>query len=308
MINFHHAPVQGHTDAPYRHYLNKHYPDVDARHYTPFMRAEHGAPRERDIRDLMSPLNDNCRLTPQVIFRNTEELSVLLKALKNQGASEIDLNVGCPFPLQTAKGRGAAMVANNETLRKVSELMEQYPEIDFSMKMRLGFANNDDWRKSIDVINQMRLTHITMHPRIAKQQYTGTPDLEIFADFIKECEHPVVYNGDIRQPSDINRILERFPEIAGVMCGRGELGRPSLFTEYISGREWSREERLEEMLKFHRDLFNYYSDTLCGDHQVLSKIKTFWDYAEDEIGHKAFKAISKSNSLPKYRTAIAQIE
>ena len=91
------------------------------------------------------------------------------------------------------------------------------------------------------------------------------------------------------------------------MLGRGLLGRPSLAAEVTAGEGWTRERRIEEMLRFHDALMAYYEETLCGESQLLSKIKPFWEYAEEEIGRKAWKAIKKAATLPKYRTALALI-
>jgi hypothetical protein len=62
------------------------------------------------------------------------------------------------------------------------------------------------------------------------------------------------------------------------------------------------------MLRFHRLLLNHYSETLCGDSQILSKIKPFWEYAEEEIGHSAWKAIKKAVNIAKYHSAVAKIK
>ncbi len=61
------------------------------------------------------------------------------------------------------------------------------------------------------------------------------------------------------------------------------------------------------MLKFHRDLLHHHESTLCGDSQILSKIKPFWEYAEAEIGRKPWKAIKKASNMAKYHSAVATI-
>ncbi len=61
------------------------------------------------------------------------------------------------------------------------------------------------------------------------------------------------------------------------------------------------------MKDFHNRLFTHYQNTLCGDMQVISKIKPFWEYAETEIGRKPWKAIKKASSMAKYISAIAMI-
>ncbi len=304
---YHFAPVQGHTDAPYRHFHALGY-GAETDYYTPFIRLEHGQLRNRDIKDFSSELNDGTHIVPQIIFRDKEELTILVKRIKELGASEIDLNMGCPFPLQTGHGRGAATVANEDLAKSVIDTVKENCDIKFSVKIRLGLNDPDEWKKLLPHLNEVELTHISVHPRVAKQQYGGDLDLIRFSRILKESKNPVVYNGEIHTPQDIDRVLNDFPDVAGIMIGRGLLARPSLVKEYLSGKEWSQEERVEEMLKFHRALLDYYTSTLCGDSQIISKIKPFWEYAEEEIGRKPWKAIKKATNIAKYHSAVASID
>ncbi len=301
------APVQGHTDAAWRHFHQEVYGGNHC-YYTPFIRLEHGEFRKHDLKDFTSALNDNHHPVPQVIFRNLDELKPLVEGLVKAGTNRIDLNSGCPFPLQTAKGRGAGFITNVEEYHKLPKFLKEYPDVAFSLKMRLGYADSEEWRAVVDAIADMPLTHVTMHPRVARQQYGGDLYLDKLEEFLHLCNHPVIFNGDITLPSDIDTIRGRFPEISGVMTARGVLGRPSLAAEYESGNEWRKEERIKKMLIFHRLLFNYYQSTLCGDSQILSKIKPFWEYAEIEIGRKAWKAIKKASNIAKYHSAVAMVE
>lgn len=300
------APVQGHTDASYRHFHSEIYGGHQT-YYTPFIRLEKDNIRPRDLKDLTSPLNENTHLVPQIIFRDAGELNSLVKILDDLGQKEIDLNMGCPFPLQTGHGRGASTIANEALAQEVVKCVNDYPDIQFSVKMRLGMTEPDEWRKLMPYLNSLKLKHVTLHPRVAKQQYGGEVNLNQFAEFLNQSKNPVVYNGDIKNLEDIKLIEEKFPEIEGIMLARGVLGRPSLLAESASQAEWSKPERINKMLEFHRRLFNHYSSILCGDAQVISKIQPFWEYAEDEIGRKAWKAIKKASNLAKYQTAVALI-
>lgn len=301
------APVQGHTDAAYRSIHRRRY-GAAAEYYTPFIRLEHGEVRERDLRDAFGELNPKDAMpVPQVIFRDYDELAPLVAAMRREGATRIDINMGCPFPLQTAKGRGAASVGRPECVEAVRRVMTENPETEFSVKMRLGMEEGDEWRGLLPTLNALKLRHITVHPRIGRQQYKGELLMDEFDALVKESANPVVYNGDITTPGEALAVLERYPGLAGVMVARGLLGRPSLAAEVVNGEEWPLEKRLEEMLKFHRELLAHYESTLCGDHQILSKIKPFWEYAEAEIGRKAWKAIKKSVNMAKYHTAVALV-
>lgn len=306
MSRLYFAPVQGHTDAAYRHFHSKVY-SGDQTYYTPFIRLEKDSIRPRDLKDLNSDLNNSLSLVPQIIFKDEKELSKLIEILKENGNKEIDLNMGCPFPLQTGHGRGAATILNEDLARSVIDVIKNNPEIKFSVKMRLGLQDPQEWENLLPYLNEVELSHITLHPRIAKQQYGGEVDLTQFKKFLSQSKNKVVYNGDVLSPQQIKDTFNAFPVINGVMVARGILGRPSLFAEFQEGREWDKEKRLEKMLEFHRLLFNHYSSVLCGEAQVISKIQPFWEYAENEIGRKAWKAIKKASNLAKYQSAVAMI-
>ncbi|MCH5225094.1 MAG: tRNA-dihydrouridine synthase family protein [Muribaculaceae bacterium] len=306
IFNLYFAPVQGHTDAAYRHFHSLVYGGEQI-YFTPFIRLEKNDLRPRDLKDLNSELNKNTHLIPQIIFREAIELDELVNKMKENGEKEIDLNMGCPFPLQTGHGRGAATILNTDLAHHLVKTIESNPEITFSVKMRLGMVNPDEWKTLLPYLNEVKLSHLTLHPRVAKQQYGGEVNLEAFGEFLQESKNPVVYNGDLKYPSDLTAISEKFPQISGLMAARGILGRPSLFNEWREGQEWSREKRIDKMLEFHRLLFNHYSSILCGDSQIISKIQPFWEYAEEEIGRKAWKAIKKASNISKYQTAVAMI-
>ncbi len=300
------APVQGHTDAAWRHFHHLVY-GGEIRYFTPFMRAEHGEMRKQDLRDYTSELNTGMILEPQVIFRDMEELEVLLSGLRDTGATEVNLNMGCPFPLQTGKGRGAGFLRNEEEIGRLAATLSKYPEMSYSVKMRLGFEDPEEWRNVMPVLNRLELRHVDVHPRVAKQQYGGELHHDMFEAILSESKNPIIYNGELRTAADMKEIEKRYPGIAGMMTARGVLGRPSLLAEYEGGREWNSEERLDKMLQFHRLLLDHYTSTLCGESQIISKIKPFWEYAEEEIGRKAWKAIKKAGNIAKYHSAVAMI-
>ena len=306
MINLFFAPVQGHTDAAYRHFHSLLY-GGNLTYYTPFIRLEKDDLRQRDVKDLTSPLNENTHLVPQIIFRDEYELNTLVKKIRSLGFREIDLNMGCPFPLQTSHRRGAATIKNEELAKVVINCVENNADMEFSVKMRLGLNETNEWKTLLPYLNKVKLKHVTLHPRVAKQQYGGEVMLDQFADFLKESKNPVIYNGDIKTPDDMKSILEKFPLISGIMAGRGLLGRPSLFSEFSAQGEWDIDVRINKMREFHKELFKHYSSVLCGDSQIISKIQPFWEYAEDEIGRKQWKAIKKAVNLSKYQTALAMI-
>lgn len=302
------APLQGYTDVPWRHFHAELYGGIDA-YFTPFIRVERGQVRQRDLKALASPLNDNTNLIPQIIFRDAEEFVMLVDAVTAAGYDNVDLNMGCPYPPQVNHGRGSALLTRPEFLEEILELMvNRHVGVRFSVKMRLGVKDPEDWRKVLPVINRMPLTHVTVHPRIAVQQYSGDLYMAEFAELLKVSAHPVIFNGDLMTPSDIDRIKADHPAVAGVMIGRGLLADPALAVEWREGTVWPESFRMQKLMEFHRLLLEHYTATVSGDGQVLQKIKPFWDYLEPVIGHKAAKAIRKATTLSKYHAAVRSIQ
>lgn len=309
MMKIYAAPLQGVTDCVWRHFHAKHYPGSVERYMTPFVRMEKGEPRPRDMRDACSPLNDGVPTEAQIIFSDLKEFTVLTEALVKEGHRKINLNMGCPFPLQVKRGRGAGILDHPDVIAGIAAEMKRWEdEVTFSVKMRTGVADSTGWERVMDAINMMPVDLVTIHPRTARQQYGGEPDREIFALMAEKSVHPVVYNGDVQSLPHFRIISEMFPNISGVMIGRGLYGRPSLAAEMSEGREWSWSERIERMLEMHRDMRGYYEKMLCGDAQIVSKLQALWEYSEDEIGRKAWKAIRKSTSMKSYDKAISLID
>lgn len=296
------APLQGFTDAVWRRLHVSVAGGVDT-YYTPFLRVERGEPRRRDIRDITGSV-----AVPQILFRDITEFRILTDAVRSAGHQRVDLNMGCPFPPQTRHGRGAALIANPILLAEVArEMEERYADMTFSVKMRLGMKEPDEWKGVIGILNRMPLAGIVIHPRVASQQYGGVLHDSQVEKFLEEAAHPVIFNGDILTPADCADVMSRHPGVAGVMIGRGLLQRPSLAAEIAAGEEWSEQRRLDTLLRLNAEILDEYRDTLCGDAQVLMKIKPYWEYAEPVIGHRAAKAIRKAGSMNTFLAAVAAI-
>ncbi len=305
-MTFHFAPLQGYTDdvflACHRDVYGGGYTC-----YTPFIRLEKGEPRPQDIRRFERAVSQSLDIVPQIIFKSVEEFTALIACLKDKGVRRIDLNLGCPYPMQMRKGRGAAMISDIDTIAKVAEIVKSDTDVSYSVKMRLGVNAVDEWKRIMPLLNDMPLSFITMHPRIATQLYGGELYTDCFAEFVNQSKHPVIYNGDLCSREDIAGVIAKYPSLAGIMIGRGMLARPSLMSEWNEGRDFSLDERMEKLRDFHDKVFTIYESTLCGQAQILQKIKPFWDYLEPEIGRKAHKAIKKAVTLDKYRKAVEPI-
>ena len=298
MLPIHFAPLQGFTESAYRLAHSKFAPGIHT-YYSPFLRLEKGDIRTKDLRDLQT--EHPYHLVPQIIVRDVEEFNLLTKAVTELGFKEIDINMGCPYPMQTKSGRGSGILPHPE---KVCEILDAInaSNIQFSIKMRLGLTSPEECLQLLPLLNEAPLAHITLHPRIGIQQYKGALDFETFNKFYSECKHPLIFNGDIADIKDIQYIETRYPKLAGIMIGRGLLANPVLAAQY-AGLPCGT--ATETLLKIHADIAADYARRLQGNAQILDKICPFWTYAD--LPKKIRKKIEKSRTLEEYLEAVNEL-
>lgn len=292
------APLQGLTEAVWRreHFQLFGEGQGDVEYFTPFIRVEKGEVRARDLRDYTSELNPGMNLTPQIIFRDVEEWKLLVDTLADVGAHRIDMNMGCPFPPQVHKRRGAGILSHNDVVAEIADAMREYADsIEFSVKMRLGVKDASEALGLVDILNSMQLRHVTVHPRTAVQQYKGELHLNALSVFASRLKHPVIFNGEVSTPVEIEALKPRFD---GVMVGRGMLRRPSLFAEYVSGVEMSGEEREERWLELTKETASALGQRLCGETQLRDKMRGYWEYAPASLDRKVVKMGKKQGLVP----------
>ena len=284
MAVIHFAPLQGYTDSVYREAHTRVFGGVDT-YYTPFVRIEKGGFRNKDLKDIACDRNRQVHVVPQLIASTPDEFRPIVRLFQENGYKEADINLGCPFPMQVRAHRGSGLLRYKEEAECTDE--------SFVL---------------LSLLNKLPLKHITLHPRLGIQQYKGAIDWDGFSRFYDECELPLYYNGDLVGLEDIRGIKERFPGLAGIMLGRGLLASPWLATEFVSGQVLTVNERRDKLVMFHESLMDEYAARLeGGEHQVLSKMKTIWDYLLPEADKRLRKKVLKSTSLTSYQSAVKDL-
>lgn len=306
MLPIHFAPLQGYTDHVYRT-LHARLAGGVSMYYTPFVRWEKGAVRNKDLRDIEPENNIGTCLTPQIICGTTDDFKRLADIIQQHGHQCIDINMGCPAPMQTKLSRGSGILPHPELVEALMAEVARRPEVHFSVKMRLGLDAPDEWTSILPILNEAPLQHITIHPRVGKQMYKGEVNTVELQAFAQQCKHPLIYNGDVKSVHDIQRIEQQLPSLSAIMIGRGLLARPTLAKEYEEGCEWSYERRRQVILAMHDELLAFCTEKYKADSQVLLHIHAFWEYQESELGRKAWKKIMKAGSMRNYLAAVRDI-
>lgn len=297
------APLQGFTEAVWRNIHAAVFGGIDG-YFTPFLRYEHGEIRNKDIRDIERKNNSVVSLVPQIIAATPEEMRPLLDLVRREGYNRVDINMGCSFPLQARKKHGAGLLPHPDMVAAILDETKRNSDILFSVKMRLGWQEKDEWKALISALNDAPLCHVAMHPRLGIEQYKKEVDTEAFAEFYEACVHPVIYNGDLLALQDIKRIESEFPRIEGVMLGRGLLANPALGKEYHEDKKMTTTELHAHVKSMHDAMFRELSPRLQGNTQFLSKMKPYWEYLLPDLPKRLRKAIQKSTTIDKYLSAV----
>lgn len=301
------APLQGFTEAAVRNAFDRCFGGI-SEYYTPFIRLEKGTFRNKDLKDADPANNGVACLIPQIIAADAREAYLLTERLAGWGYRCIDINMSCPFPPMVHKGRGAGILAHPEKVAQVLSVADRFPEIRFSVKLRLGWASSDEVFALLDILNAVPLRQVTLHPRLGVQQYKGFCSDESFSRFYELCSNPLVYNGDIRSVSGLTALIEKYPRLKGVMIGRGLLAEPWLAAEYQDGKSWTGEQKRRAFREFHQNLLSAYSEKIeGGEQQLLGKMKSFWEYLLVNEERKKWKKVRKAVSLPDYCRAVDEL-
>ena len=298
------APMAGVSDLAYRVIARK----MGAALTTAEMVSAKGLYyRNEKTKDMLRIAEEEHPVSLQIICSEPTVMSHGAKEKEKAGAEFEDINMGSPFPLMTGKHKGSGILPYPAEVEALLKELVHYPELGFSVKMRLGWECADEWRPLLPLLNAAPLRRIVLHPRIGKQQYKGEVDLAAFTAFYEECAHPLVYNGDLLTVEDIRKVDEEFPRLEGVMLGRGLLANPALAWEYANGTVFSPDELHEKVKALHARLLQYYEAHLQGEAQLLSKMKPYWEYLLPDADRKIKKAIKKATTMDKYLTAVNQL-
>ena len=150
------------------------------------------------------------------------------------GVHHVDLNFGCPVPKVTRKGGGSALPWKRRLLGQILESAVRAAEpyaVPVTMKTRKGIDDEHlTYLDAGEAAQESGCAAIALHGRTAAQHYSGAADWDAIAALVEHVDIPVLGNGDIWEAADALRMVEQ-TGCAGVVVGRGCLGRPWLFRD-----------------------------------------------------------------------------
>ena len=150
------------------------------------------------------------------------------------GVGHVDLNFGCPVPKVTRRGGGGVLPWKRDRLAAILAAAVAAAEpfgVPVTMKTRMGI--DDDHLTYLDagrIAQDSGVAAVALHARTVQQAYGGQARWGAIAELVAALDIPVLGNGDIWEADDAVRMVAE-TGCAGVVIGRGCLGRPWLFRD-----------------------------------------------------------------------------
>jgi nifR3 family TIM-barrel protein len=191
------------------------------------------------------------------------------------GADIVDINFGCPVRKVTKTGAGATLLDDPDRASAIVGAVADAVDVPVSVKMRRGLENGS--RACLQVgprLVEAGAATLTLHPRSARQMYTGEADHSLTAELVELVDVPVIASGDVTSRARAQRVLAT-TGAAAVMVGRGAQGNPWALREIVDGdgAEPSREEVAAELILFIRETVRE-----LGEHRASGFLKKFYGW------------------------------
>jgi tRNA-dihydrouridine synthase B len=198
---------------------------------------------------------DEHPLAVQIFGSEPALMAEAARMVEDAGADLVDINFGCPVRKVTKTGAGATLLEDPDRACRIVDAVASALRVPVTVKMRRGLE--DGSRSALEVgprLVEAGAASLTLHPRSARQMYTGTADHELTAELVQLVDVPVVASGDVVSRADAERILAE-TGAAGVMVGRAAQGNPWALGEIagVVDGEPSRADVVAELLLFMGD-------------------------------------------------------
>jgi tRNA-dihydrouridine synthase B len=198
--------------------------------------------------------SDERPLAVQIFGSDQEVMAEAARMVEEAGADLVDINFGCPVKKVTKTGAGATLLEDPQRACRIVSAIADAVSVPVTVKMRRGLE--DGSRACLELgprLVDAGAESLTLHPRSARQMYTGEADHSLTAELASRVDVPVIASGDVTSRGRAQAILAT-SGAAAVMVGRAAQGNPWALREIIEGETEppAREEVVAELILFMR--------------------------------------------------------
>ena len=194
--------------------------------------------RDRRTMDMAVFHEEEHPVAAQIFGRDPDEMAEAARFLEDRGADIVDINMGCPVKKILKSGSGVQLMREPALARNIVAKVVQAIRIPVTVKFRLGWSDEEiNFIRLGKIFEEEGAAALILHPRTRVQGFTGIARWEAIRELVDTVHVPVIGSGDVANGADGARMLTT-TGCAGVMVGRGALGKPWIFESmhaYIAG-------------------------------------------------------------------------
>jgi len=262
------APMAGYTNDIYRRFARRFGADLV---FTEMISADGLVYSTERTLELMKFSDEEKPIGIQFFTADPDIMYKAALMIRDSGFSVLDLNFGCPVRKVTKRGAGSSLLKSSElAIEIVSAAMES--NLPVSVKVRCGFNSCDEWVKTLELLEKLvnlGVSFITIHPRSARQMFSGKSDWSLIADAVNKLHIPIIGSGDLFSIDAVVKMVET-ANVAGVSIARGGIANFEIFTQVRAFFEnkaipkFDFYNRIETMREFIAEEFESYGEDIAS--------------------------------------------
>jgi len=230
------APMAGYTDLAFRLMAKRHGAGMV---FTEMISAKGLLHANRITSRALISVPEEKPLSAQLFGADPDSMAQAADMVADQGVAAVDINMGCPVRKVIKTGAGAALMQDLRRAEKMFAAIRKTVSLPVTVKMRSGWDSlSINCREMARIAEDCGINAVIVHPRTARQLFTGSADWNLIRE-VKQCVSiPVIGSGDVSTCEDALR-MEAETGCDGVMIGRAALGNPWIFQQVMDSRAGS---------------------------------------------------------------------
>jgi len=220
------SPMDGFSDWPYRSICRE---LGSAMSYTEFVKAQFIVRAFKHMKPRLKFDEFERPVALQIYGDDPDELLQAALRLQELHPDIVDINMGCPARTVANKGAGVGLMRSPLKVARIFKRISASLDIPVTGKMRIGWEDCRSYKLIARIVEENGGAAIAVHGRTKEQGYSGEADWDTIAEVRAAVSIPVIGNGDVKTPADIDR-MKAYTGCPAVMIGRAAVGNPWIFS------------------------------------------------------------------------------